>query len=42
VTDQDRPGGFGGGYYVVTETEILGGSTRWLMKETLRSLRAGA
>ncbi|OHT21604.1 hypothetical protein [Edaphosphingomonas haloaromaticamans] len=42
VTDQDRPGGFGGGYFVVTETEILGGSTHWLMHETLQTLRAGA
>jgi len=42
VTDRDRPGGFGGGYFVVTETEILGGSTHWLMQETLRSLRTGA
>lgn len=41
VTDKDVAGGFGGGYYVVTDTGIIGGSTRWLMEETLQTLRAG-
>ena len=42
VTDRDRPGGFGGGYFVITDTDILGGSTHWLMQETLQTLRTGA
>lgn len=42
VCDKLRPGQFGGGYLVITDTEILGGSTRWLMQETLQSLHAGA
>jgi hypothetical protein len=33
---------FAGGYYVISDTEIFGGSTRWLMNETLQTLRAGA
>jgi len=41
VCDKDRPNGFAGGYYIVTDKEIFGGSTRWLMKETLQTLRAG-
>ncbi|RIA46187.1 hypothetical protein DFR49_0720 [Hephaestia caeni] len=41
VADKDVPGGFGGGYYVITDSEIFGGSTRWLMEETLETLRAG-
>lgn len=42
VTDRVIPDGFGGGYFVVTETEVFGGSTHWLMEETLQTLRAGA
>ncbi|MDR7256237.1 hypothetical protein J2X47_000398 [Sphingomonas sp. BE270] len=42
VTDRVRPGGFGGGYFVITETEILGGSTHWLMQATLQALQARA
>lgn len=42
VADKDIAGAFGGGYYVVTDTEIFGGSTRWLMAETLQTARAGA
>lgn len=41
VCDSFRPGQFGGGYFVVTDTQILGGSTRWLMQQTLQTLRAG-
>lgn len=42
VCDKLRPGELGGGYFVITDTEILGGSTHWLMQETLQGLRAGA
>jgi len=40
--DVFRPGQFGGGYYVISDAEILGGSTHRLMQETLRSVRTGA
>ncbi len=33
---------FAGGYYVISDTGIFGGPTRWLMKEMLQTLRAGA
>jgi len=33
---------FAGGYYVISDTGIFGGPTRWLMNETLHTLRAGA
>lgn len=36
-----RSGEFGGGYLVITDTDIIGGSTHWLMQETLNSLRKG-
>lgn len=39
---QLRPGEFGGGYYVVTETAVLGGSTAWQMRQALQSLKVGA
>lgn len=42
VADRDVPDAFGGGYYVITDREIFGGSTSWLMDETLQTLRAGA
>jgi hypothetical protein len=42
VCDKDQPDTFGGGYYVITDAEIFGGPTRWLMDETLQTLRAGA
>lgn len=42
VADKNVPGAFGGGYYVITDREIFGGSTSWLMDETLQTLRAGA
>jgi len=35
--DRLRPGEHGGGYFVVTSTDIIGGSTGWLMSEALRS-----
>src|SRR3546814_2014357 len=39
--DKFRPGQHGGGYFVITGTEILGASTREMMDETLRSVRLG-
>lgn len=42
VCDKDQPDASGGGYYVITDAEILGGPTRWLIDETLQTLRAGA
>jgi hypothetical protein len=33
-----RPGSRGGGYFVITPTEILGGGTEWLMSEALKAL----
>lgn len=39
--DKFRPGQHGGGYFVITGTEILGTSTREMMDETLRSVRLG-
>lgn len=35
--DRLRPGEHGGGYFVVTRTDIIGGSTGWLMSEELQS-----
>lgn len=40
VSSKLRPGELGGGYLVITDTEIIGGSTHWLMTETLQTLRA--
>lgn len=40
--DRMRPGEFGGGYFVITDKEILGGSTHWLMLEMLQTLRSRA
>jgi len=40
--EDDDSGSFAGGYYVISDTEIFGGPTRWLMAETLQTLRAGA
>ena len=40
VSTKLRPGELGGGYLVVTETDVLGGSTHWLMAETMQTLRA--
>jgi hypothetical protein len=40
--DKFRPGQHGGGYFVITGTQILGTSTREMMDETLRSVRPGA
>lgn len=42
ICDKDLPGVFGGGYYVVTQSDLVGGPTIWLMQETLQALRAGA
>lgn len=39
--DKFRPGQHGGGYFVISDTQILGASTREMMDETLRSLRPG-
>ncbi len=40
VSSKPRPGELGGGYLVITDTEIIGGSTHWLMTEALQTLRA--
>jgi hypothetical protein len=40
VSTKLRPGELGGGYLVITDAEVLGGSTRWLMAEALQTLRA--
>tara|TARA_R110000787_G_scaffold282863_2_gene395061 strand:+ start:11557 stop:12099 length:543 start_codon:yes stop_codon:yes gene_type:complete len=40
--EDDGYASYGGGYYVVTETGILGNSARWHMEETLRTLHVGA
>lgn len=37
-----RPNEFGGGFFVIAETAILGGSTGWHMRQALQSLNAGA
>lgn len=38
--DKMRSGEFGGGYLVITDTEIRGGSTGWLMRQNLQNLKA--
>lgn len=38
--DDDYSTALGGGYYVISNTGIFGGPTKWLMNETLQSLRA--
>ncbi|MGN7931785.1 hypothetical protein [Sphingopyxis sp. 22461] len=38
--DRLRPGEFGGGYFVITETDISGGSTGWLMQLALEAAQA--
>lgn len=38
--DRLRPGEFGGGYYIVTADDIIGGSTNWLMRAQLEALEA--
>lgn len=40
VSSKLRPGEIGGGYLVITDIEVFGGSTHWLMAETLQTLRA--
>ncbi|TAJ74154.1 MAG: hypothetical protein EPO45_17300 [Sphingobium sp.] len=40
--EEDGFSSFAGGYYVISDTGIFGGPTRWLMNETLQTLRAGA
>lgn len=40
--DKLRPGEFGGGYLVITSTDISGGSTGWLMQKALEAARADA
>lgn len=40
--EDDGSGSFAGGYYVISDTGIFGGPTRWLMNEMLQTLRAGA
>ncbi|TNE43767.1 MAG: hypothetical protein EP345_03815 [Sphingomonadales bacterium] len=37
--DRLRPGEFGGGYYVVTSDDIIGGGTNWLMHGELNGLK---
>lgn len=37
--DRLRPGEFGGGYYVVTSDDIIGGGTSWLMQGELKKLK---
>lgn len=37
--DRLRPGEFGGGYYVVTSDDIIGGGTNWLMQGELQKLK---
>jgi len=36
--DRLRPGDLGGGYYIVTNDNIIGGSTHWLMQAQLKDL----
>ncbi|MBO9579507.1 MAG: hypothetical protein J7498_01285 [Sphingobium sp.] len=38
--DRLAPNEHGGGYFVITGTDIIGGSTGWLMNEVLQSLEA--
>lgn len=38
--DRLRPGEFGGGYYIVTADDIVGGSTSWLMQGQVEALKA--
>lgn len=40
--EDDGSGSFAGGYYVISDTGIFGGPTRFLMEETLQAVRAGA
>lgn len=40
--DRLRPGEFGGGYFVITDTKISGGSTGWLMLNALSAAKAEA
>lgn len=37
--DRLRPGEFGGGYYIVTADDIIGGSTSWLMQGQVEALK---
>lgn len=40
--DRLRPGEFGGGYFVITDAEITGSSTGWLMQNALSAADAEA
>jgi hypothetical protein len=39
-TDRLRPDEHGGGFFIITATDIIGGSTRWLMQTTLQTLKS--
>lgn len=37
--DRLRPSEFGGGYYIITDDDIIGGSTSWLMRGQIDALK---
>lgn len=42
ITDKDVPSGFGGGFYVITANELIGGGTSYLAKQIVGGLKAEA